>query len=231
MKAYRICLVAFLLLFGGFVTAFGRDYPVKPFKVLHIEGVMKVVLDQGSKVALRMEANDDEAAKSFEFKQEADHVYLSTASKTNWSGKKNLVIYLTLQTLESIYFEGVGSVECARQLILPSLQVKAEGVGSMNLWVKSNNVTASMEGMGKLKLKGEARQANLSMEGTGKLDAFELKAAEVKVKLDGVGKAEVYCTEKLVASNDGIGSIRYRGNPKSVDKTNSGMGSIKPDQD
>lgn len=220
-----------LLLVGSASGVLARNFAIKPFKVLHIEGVMKVVLDQGPKVALRMEANEEEAAQSFEFKQKDDHVYLSTANQRNWSGKKNLVIYLTLQTLESIYFEGVGSVECARQLILPTLNVKVEGVGSVNLWVKSTSIMASMEGMGKLKLKGEARKADLSMEGAGKLDAFDLKAAEVKVKLDGVGKAEVYCTEKLVASNDGIGSIRYRGNPKSVDKANSGMGSIKPDND
>ncbi len=230
MTLSRFKLLTFLLLLSSSVSVLGRSYPISNFNVLHVEGVMKVVLDQGAKPAMRVEATE-EAEKSFVFKQEGEHVYLNTSNQTNWSGKKNIVVYLTVKTLEAVYFEGVGSLECVRELILPKLTVKAEGVGSVNIWVKANSMTASMEGMGKLKLQGTVQEANLSLEGAGKLDAFGLKAVNVKVRLEGVGKANVFCSNKLEASNEGIGSIRYRGNPRSVDKINSGMGSIKPDEE
>lgn len=187
---------------------------------------MKVVLNQGQKEAMRLEADQDDIEK-FVYRQDGEHLYLSSAERSNWADQQKMVIYVTVKNLDELSFEGVGRLECSSQLIIPSLKVRVEGVGSVSLWLKCKTLDASMEGMGKLKLKGSANTAKLSMEGAGKLDAFGLQAANVNVKLEGVGKAEVHCTDKLEAYNDGIGKILYQGNPRTVKKTNSGLGSIQ----
>ncbi len=232
MNTLRFRLLGFFLLLAtwGFAGDISRTYNLKPFRFLHAEGVIKVVLDQGKKVGMRLETTTD-LENEFVYRQEGEHLYVGTNKETNWSGKKNPVLYVTVETLVELSFEGVGSLECSRQLIMPNLKVRVEGLGSVSLWLKVSTLNASMEGMGKLKLKGETQDAVLSLEGAGKIEAYALKALNMKVTLEGIGKAEVFCTNKLIASNEGIGSIRYRGKPRSLEKVNSGMGSIKPDEE
>jgi hypothetical protein len=58
------------------------------------------------------------------------------------------------------------------------------------------------------------------------VDAKALLAEEVDISLEGIGAAKVYASDKLRAVVQGIGSLNYYGNPRSVKKDVSGIGSV-----
>ena len=62
--------------------------------------------------------------------------------------------------------------------------------------------------------------------GVGSIEAKDLKALNVKASVSGVGSISCYASNKLEGSVSGVGSLKYAGHPKQVDKHRSGVGSI-----
>jgi len=68
------------------------------------------------------------------------------------------------------------------------------------------------------------------MSGAGGLDAFDLKAEYARIRISGVGGADIYVTKELDAKISGLGDVTYRGNPANIDKSVSGLGTIQEDR-
>ena len=64
------------------------------------------------------------------------------------------------------------------------------------------------------------------MSGAGNVSAGDLKAKDVDVTMSGAGNANVYASNKLDATISGAGSVTYAGDPPTVNKNVSGIGSI-----
>jgi hypothetical protein len=67
----------------------------------------------------------------------------------------------------------------------------------------------------------------ISLNGVGKLEAFDLESETCTVTVSGMGGVEVNVKENLNARVNGVGSIRYQGNPSKVDDRISGLGTIE----
>ena len=68
----------------------------------------------------------------------------------------------------------------------------------------------------------------MKISGAGHVDADDLKAQNVDFKVEGFGTGTVYAVNKLNASIEGVGKVRYKGNPK-VTQYIDGLGSVKRD--
>ena len=64
--------------------------------------------------------------------------------------------------------------------------------------------------------------------GAGKLEAFDLDSKDCDVTVGGLGGAEIYVTGKLNATIEGVGSIKYDGEPIDINTEIKGLGRIKP---
>jgi len=84
-----------------------------------------------------------------------------------------------------------------------------------------------LSGAGSVNLKGKTDQLTVSCSGAGSIEAKQLVAENVTVKLSGACSAVVYAEKKITASVSGVGSITYYGNPTIVNPSVSGIGSIE----
>jgi hypothetical protein len=81
-------------------------------------------------------------------------------------------------------------------------------------------------GAGSLKADGTVRNLVMNVGGVGSIDTRELHAENATVRVGGVGSVKVWASNRLDASLGGVGSLTYYGEPKTINTSGGGLGSI-----
>jgi len=113
---------------------------------------------------------------------------------------------------------------------LPDLtRLANHGAGNVTIMdADSNNLELNSTGAASINADGKAKSIAITSAGAGSIDAGNLRAEKASVSLSGAGSVQVYATEQLDVTISGVGSVTYGGNPKTVNKSVSGIGSVNP---
>lgn len=84
-----------------------------------------------------------------------------------------------------------------------------------------------LRGTGDVDLTGDVASLEAHLQGTGSLRCAGLVAQRADVRLNGIGGAEIMALDELRATVNGIGSVRFRGDPV-VERRGSGLGRVEP---
>jgi hypothetical protein len=95
--------------------------------------------------------------------------------------------------------------------------------------IDSSSFEAEISGSGSIRTTGRTEKLQARVSGSGNLSMFDLVAKDADMRISGAGKAEINATDSLKARVSGVGDVRYKGSPKNVEKSVSGVGSIKPE--
>jgi hypothetical protein len=106
------------------------------------------------------------------------------------------------------------------------MDIHVSGAGDVNMELKAPAVKASLSGAGSISLKGDTKDVDLSLSGAGSAHFFDLLSENTKVRLSGVGDADVYASVSLEAHVSGVGSVKYKGGASNVSQHVSGVGSV-----
>jgi hypothetical protein len=114
------------------------------------------------------------------------------------------------------------------RISLPELTaVSSRGAGEVTIQdAKSDDLKIESTGAASIKAAGKVKNATISSSGAGDIDANRLQAEKARVTVAGAASVSVYATEQLDVSVAGVGSVTYGGNPKTVNKSVSGIGSV-----
>ncbi len=105
--------------------------------------------------------------------------------------------------------------------------VSSSGASQITLEnVKNEQLVIQTSGASKIEAAGETKSLEIESSGASKVDVQDLRASRVKVSMNGAGRAQVYATEEVNAEANGASNITYYGDPKVVNKSASGAGSI-----
>ena len=108
-------------------------------------------------------------------------------------------------------------------------EVELSGATTLALTgVKNDALALTISGTGNATVSGETGAVTINLTGAGKVNAADLKAKTAKVDCAGAGAIEVFASDQLDAKVSGVGHVSYAGNPKTVNKQVSGVGSISP---
>jgi hypothetical protein len=133
---------------------------------------------------------------------------LKIDSDDNLLTTKSIVVIVSSESLTDLQVSGAVTVK-ARQI--DGEELKLESTGATNITVEG--------AVGKL-------DANLT--GASRLNARSLQAKTATLDLNGATNADVTVSDALKVSVTGAGSLTYGGSPKSVEKTVTGAGSVRP---
>jgi hypothetical protein len=116
----------------------------------------------------------------------------------------------------------------ALRISLPELiSVSSRGAGEITVQdANSNDLKIESTGAASIKAAGKVKSATISSTGAGDIDANRLQTEKARVTVTGAASVNVYVTEQLDVSVSGVGSVSYSGNPKTVNKSVSGIGSV-----
>ena len=203
-----------------------EERSVNSFKEVEVSGAAKVMVTQGDKSAVKVEA-DDNLLQYIEVFQEGDKVYIKEKDGFNLRPSGDINIYLTSPVYRSISASGACDIIGQNKIsTTDELSLHLSGAGDIKMDVDAPRLGAEVSGSGNITLKGQTKDVNLELTGAGHAHCFDLMAENTKVDITGAGSAEVYASVKLTADVSGAGDVSYKGNAE-VSQSVSGAGSVK----
>lgn len=114
------------------------------------------------------------------------------------------------------------------RITAPNIQkISSSGASSFDVSnIKNEKLRIQNSGASNVNLSGQTVALELELSGASKADTEKLTAERVTINLSGAGKANVYASQELNADVSGAGSVTYMGDPKTVNRNVSGVGSI-----
>lgn len=203
-----------------------KDYNEGNFSRIYLEGSYKVYLIQGDNCGLTIKSTDEDAFDDIIVRN--DDGELKIKLDREWYKYDRINLYITFKELEKLKIEGGANVKTRGYLDLDNIFVHVEGGAKIELDMKAEDVRIVGEGGVLFELDGVAENLDVEISGAGHVDADDLKTNNVKFKIEGFGTGSVYATKTLDANIQGVGKVRYKGDPK-VTQYIDGLGSVKRD--
>ncbi len=104
--------------------------------------------------------------------------------------------------------------------------IEASGASKIKLVGLKDPITIAAHGPVDLIATGAVDSADLTLDGPSKLSMKALQTKNMKIRLNGMGDAVVNATDTLTADVNGVGHVRYLGDPHTVANVH-GLGSVE----
>ena len=203
-----------------------QDFNVRSFSEVELRGDYEVTLIESEKEGLEIEA-DENLMDEIEVEVIGD--ILRIESKRIRS-RKGIHINIFYNELSGLYAGGAIELNSRNPLNSRYFDLDLAGAGEITLEFEGEKLNLRLSGAGDVQLSGYTRDLEVTMSGAGGLDAFDLKAEYARIRISGVGGADIYVTRELDAKISGLGDVTYKGNPSIINKSVSGLGTIQQDR-
>lgn len=227
-KKFALAALALLFVYQSHAQE-QKEIRVESFNQVKFEGSAQWVLIPSTEEKVIILSKTEDVFDYIKINQHGNELVVSTTDKNKNITKlfKSVTIRVYFTSLSSVYLSGVGSVNSEGKIDTPKLTATLKGTGDMNLDAHCTEFFGNMQGTGALYVKGTADKGLVRVEGVGGFEGFDLVCSSMDVTVSGVGGAKVHATKSLTATLNGVGSIKYKGNPENKDFDTNGIGSIK----
>ena len=189
----------------------------------------KLIIEQTASDSTTLQLSGDEnLIENVNYESKNGQLLLSAAHSVK--RRNNLVIRIQTPTLKKFTIYSIGTASFPGTFTAETFVIELKGVGSVtmdNLLARSLEVDA--DGVGSVDLAGKVEHARLEADGVGKIDALQLEADTVYARLDGIGYIRCHPLKYLNAHSGGIGKISYKTEPADKDVHSSGISKIGKD--
>ena len=228
---FTVCASSCISINGGIEPSnnyITRDYKVTDFDKIDISAVANIHYTQSTDNSTSVKVYGPDNIVDLIEVSITDGTLVMKMKKKNISNIKGMKINITSPQIRGITQHGVGNLYAEEGIRTSSLAIYNHGVGNLKIRnIKCEDIDVRATGVGNVELSGEVVNASMSAEGVGNLSADELKSENVEARSNGVGNLSCYATKSISATNSGIGNIRYKGDPVDKKLNKSGIGSIK----
>lgn len=203
-----------------------RNYDIEDFSALYLEGSYKVFLSQSNDYALTVKTPEESTLDKLSVENRGDE--LRMVIDRDLINYERIHLYISFNSLNKIKVKGGLNLRTDGYLDLKDIFVHVAGGAKIDLDLKADDVEIIGEGGVLVNLNGVADNLDVRLSGAGHVDAEELRVDHAHFEIEGVGTGAVHAVETLYAKIEGVGKIRYIGNPK-VTRDIEGLGSVKRD--
>ncbi|MFC6996470.1 head GIN domain-containing protein [Rufibacter roseus] len=204
---------------NGKITTQNRTVPA--FTGLKITGGFEVVLTQGNKESLKLEAEENTMSH---IETEVSNGILNIKTKGVKNAKK-LKVYVTVRDLQSLELSGGIKLASTNTITANKLNLELAGGINLEMAIQVKELNAEIAGGTNTTLTGRADRVKLELAGASNLKASDLQTDYFTIEAAGVGNAEVNVAKELNVDAAGIVNVDYKGSPK---VKHSGMGKVRP---
>lgn len=206
LKLIPVALIFSSLLLTSSAHAAEQTRNLPAFKAINNKGAFSLLVEVGKTQSVVVKG-DDKFISKIMTEVVGDELMVSYREKNSIKISEETQVVITVPELLKFKMEGVG----------PTVINNVAGA----------RFDVTYEGVGSLVVTGKTQTLKLKVQGVGMVDTKGLIAETVDVNLEGVGSVKVYASERLKASVQGIGSLNYYGNPRSISKSVEGIGSMR----
>lgn len=192
---------------GNVVT---KDRAVQPFDAIDASGVYSLVLIQGNKEEVKIEA-DDNLQDLFEVNNEGSKLKVNMKKDVNFNSDKKLKVTITFKKIKSLDLKMVGSTTSEGQLNFDDLTINNKSVGSVKLNLVTNKLNINNKSVGDINLSGKANEATIVSKSVGSISAEDLVVQKMDIDNDGVGGAVVNAEKEISVKDSFLGKVKNKG--------------------
>ena len=186
---------------SGVLKTEKRDFA--PFKSIESDGAYEIEVNCQKPLSIEIEGDDNVLPL---IKTEVRDGVLYIKSPQPYSTRQPVTLRIAVPSLERIASNGAGNFHVS------SLKNDA-------FEVHSTGATSFSAG-------GETKRVKIETSGAGRIDTSDLHAERAEVSISGAASVDVFASDQLDVNVSGIGRVSYSGNPKTVNKSVSGVGSV-----
>ena len=152
-----------------------------------------------------------------------------SGSRLKWPGNEKLLqVVLSVDDLDKIQILGESKIETAQIFRTEKLKFEVAGAVHLDADLDVKALSVEIAGAGNLDMKGRAENLKIECEGAGTIKAYDLITENLSLEIAGVCNAKIYATKSLDVNLAGMGTVKYKGNPKHLSLDKAGIGSVKP---
>jgi hypothetical protein len=192
---------------GNVVT---KEFNVSSFTDIDVKGVFSVLLSQGSKEGVKIEA-DDNLQSLFDVKNNGSTLVISMKENSNFNSRKKLKVYISFIKLKSMDLKTVGDISSENNLSFDDLKISSKSVGSIDLKMTAQTIDVDNKSVGSVKLNGKAENAIIRNKGVGSVQAASFVVQKMDIENSGVGSAEVNAEKEIVVKDSFLGKVTNKG--------------------
>jgi len=193
---------------SGNVTT--RDVPVSSFSQLDVSGIFNLILAQGNKEDVKIEA-DDNLQELILVNAEGSALTVSMKKNVSIKTSKKMNVYITFKQLKGLDLRTVGNVTTTGTLNFDDLQLNNKSVGNVALKLSARSVNLENKSVGNLELEGKADNAVVKNKSVGNFRAAGFVVQTMDMDNNGIGNAEVNAEKSLKLKSSGFGKVRNKG--------------------
>ena len=221
------CRLPFINITTGSGSLTSRTYDVSGFNAIQLDGAGELIITQGDKEALEIEAEDN-IIDSLTVEVRNGTLVIGFTEKP-WRNTiiptRTTTYTLSVKELTQITINGAGSVKNA-SLETSSLAINFNGAGQAKLDdLSADSLSIRLLGTGTIAVSGKVASQVIEIDGAGDYQGADLMTESTTVSIDGLGNAIVWATENLDVTINGSGSVSYYGSPH-VTQEISGLGDV-----
>lgn len=209
---------------SGNVVAETRD--VSGFKAIEISYPAQVVVSQGSKESVEIEAEDNLLPNlKTQVRNDKLEIFYRREGGKHVNPTETVKITIVVKDLSDVDFSSAGEL-IVEKLETDTLDVSLSGAGNVELEaIQVKGLQMDLSGAGSATASGIADDLDLSISGFGDFDGGDLHNKDARVSISGAGSATVWVDDELDAQVSGAGSVSYYGSA-SVTRQISGVGGV-----
>jgi hypothetical protein len=197
---------------------------VGEFTKIDVSGQFKVVLKQDSTSTLKI-TGDDNLMKYI--KTSVSDGKLKIYSKKSLCSSGEIVINVGIRDIKDIDASGAVQIASDGKITAQDLHFDVSGATKITMDLNVANLTTEGSGATRISLTGQASTHNVDLTGAGKINALDFVVGNYNIETSGATKCEINVLNSLSVHTSGASTIRYRGNPKTVNNDKSGASSLK----
>jgi hypothetical protein len=198
---------------GNIIT---KEVSVSSFDQLDVNGVFNLLLIQGDKEGVRIEA-DDNLQPYFEVKNVGSRLSIGMQKNLNIHSNKDngkqlrMKVYVTFKSLKSMDLKTVGNVTSDASLSFNDLAIDNKSVGNIDLKLTTQSLNIENKSVGNVTLNGKADNVTIKNKGVGSIQAASFVVQTMDIENSGVGGAEVNAEKELKVKDSFLGKVINKG--------------------
>lgn len=197
---------------------------VSDFTKIDISDHYKVNLKQDSSLSVTVTA-DDNLLKYI--KTDVTDGKLRIHNTRNIRSSGDLTVNVGIRNLKDIETSGAVEVTSDGKITVQDLHFNLSGATKITMDLNAANVTTEGSGATRINLTGQASTHNVDLSGAGKISALDFVVGNYNIETSGATKCEINVLNSLSIHSSGASSVRYRGNPKTINNDKSGASSVQ----
>lgn len=198
--------------------------PTAKFNKIESSRGLEISIEQSNTLLVQVEA-DENLQKHIIIKVENETLIVTTDRDINDSATKKITIKMPI--IVSLSADSGASINTKNTIKGTNLIVHADSGSELNANAEYETITADCDSGSTIKLSGKTLKLIANSDSGSDFNATTLLANDVKATADSGSSITVHPLVNLIANADSGASIDYKGNPKTIKKTEDSGGSVQ----